>query len=278
MDWSKSKTIMIFVLLVLNIVLLANILAYRIVERVPRETIANTRVILENRNVRLKCDIPEDRGEIPAIIYENNQFDKAEIVKRLTGITDEKGEVVVRDNQIIKREKRIILEDGNTLLYVDMNPEDKVNINSMDDIEKFAGKFLSAFGIRVSKYKLDEGSRNDEGEVRLVYIKRFGKYFVYDNRIDLIIGKNGVKSMRYSKSDVKKLSSDSVKVMPAYQVLLKNFNKEENVVIKAMDIGFKSFEKGEEEIETQEWPKWRVVLDDGTERFFNAVNGDEFLY
>ena len=99
---------------------------------------------------------------------------------------------------------------------------------------------------------------------------------VYDSYVDIVIGEKGVRSLSYSKKNFKKLSSDSVNVMPAHQVLLKNFNKDDNVVIVTMDIGYKSFAEEDETVETQEWPKWRIVFEDGTESYFSAVNGDEF--
>jgi len=276
MDWSKSKSIFILMLLALNIVLLISILFYKGIFTVSRDTIENTVSILESRNIQLKCDIPRQSGKIPAIKYDNSHFDIDKIIQKLSGDGALKTDMLVQGNDIIIGEKKIALKEGNVLVYENMNPSASVDVYNMDEVEKYAKKFLSDIGIKISAYKLDRQSRNEAGEVSLHYIEKFGKHFVYDSYIDIVIGEKGVKSLNYSKKNFKKLSSDAVNVMPAHQVLLKNLNKEENVVIVAIDIGYKSFAKDDETVETQEWPKWRIVFEDGTESYFSAVNGDKF--
>jgi len=276
MDWSKSKSILILMLLALNIFLLISIIFYKDILTVSRDTIENSVSILESRNVQLKCDIPRQSGKIPAIKYDNSHFDIDEIIQKLTGDGALTTDMLVQGNVIVKGEKKISLKEGNVLVYENTNPSATVNVCNMDEVEKYAKKFLLDIGIKTSAYKLDRQSSNEAGEVSLHYIEKFGKHFVYDSYIDIVIGENGVKSLSYSKKNFKKLSSDAVNVMPAHQVLLKNFNKEENVVIVAMDIGYKSFAKDDETVETQEWPKWRIVFEDGTESYFSAVNGDKF--
>jgi len=276
MDWSKSKTILILMLLALNIFLLISIMFYKDVFTVSNDTIENTVSILESRNVHLKCDIPQQSGKMPAIVYDNSHFNIDKIIQKLSDDVDLDTERLVQENDIIMGEKKITLKEGNVLAYENANPSGNVNVNNMDEVEKCAKKFLSDIGIKISAYKLDRQSRNEAGEVSLHYIEKYGKHLVYDSYVDIVIGEKGVRSLSYSKKNFKKLSSDSVNVMPAHQVLLKNFNKDDNVVIVTMDIGYKSFAEEDETVETQEWPKWRIVFEDGTESYFSAVNGDEF--
>ncbi len=278
MDWAKSKTVLILMLFALNIVLLVYIVFfYGGAQTVSKETIEDTISILESRNVRLKCDIPRQRGKIPAIIYDNSHFNIDEIIQKLSGDAKLNTDALVQGNAIVKGEKKISLEGNNVLVYENANPSENVDVNNMDEVEKYARKFLSDIGIKVSAYRLDRQSRDETGEVSLHYIEKFGKHFVYDSYINVVIGERGVKSLIFSKKNFKKLSSGTVNVMPAHQVLLKNFNnKGENIVIVAMDIGYKSFAEEAETVEAQEWPKWRIVFEDGTERYFSAVNGEEF--
>lgn len=278
MDWSRAKTVFILMLFVLNIVLLANIVFfYGGAQTVSKETIEDTISILKSRNVLLKCDIPRQRGKIPAIIYDNSHFNIDEIIQKLSGDTALNTDVLVQEKMIVKGEKKISLEDSNVLVYEDANPSENVNVNNMDEVEKYARKFLSDIGIKISSYRLDRQNRDKAGEVSLHFIEKFGKHYVYDSYINVVISERGVKSLIFSKKNIKKLSSGTVNVMPAHQVLLKNFNSRgENIIIVAMDIGYKSFAEEAEAVETQEWPKWRIVFEDGTERYFSAVNGDEF--
>ena len=67
--------------------------------------------------------------------------------------------------------------------------------------------------------------------------------------------------------------NDSTAVMPAHQVLLKNFVDSGNIVITAIDKGFKGYEVDGETKESSEGPAWRVMVEDVGPLYFRASDG-----
>lgn len=277
MDSAKAKSIIIFILIFLNVFLFGSIGMYKLGEGVSRETLSNTREILNSRGMELQCQIPRYNKDTYSLVYENGYFDRVKIAKNLLGNIDvnlndlDDGRVLTYDS------KALSFESNNTLRYTDSQPSDTVDISSIDKVKKYLKKITDGIGLQLSVYDIDLYSINEDGSITIEFVQTYKDFFVYDNYIKATVTKNGITEMKCSNKRVKGFSTGkAVKIMPAYQVLLKNFGKGDESVITNIDLGYKGIINMEKDMkESREVPVWRVKIQDGTKRYFTTGNGDE---
>jgi len=276
MDWPKAKTILILILLALNIILLGNIFFYRSEEGVSRETIAYAGEILSKRGITLQCEIPLNNGSIQALIFENNKFENTEMIEGLIGKIDISQLDALKRGEVVTSGSSSIFCEGNSVLtYENEDPSENIDISDMDKAEKYLRKWLSGLGLDISRYILDEYVKSSNESVSCTFIEKYRNLLAFDNKVILSINKKGVTRLIWNNKKVRGFSSYSTKIMPAYQVLLKNFNDNEKLVITNIDLGFKGFDPAQDLKESQERPKWRVMIRGRAPKYFNARDGKE---
>jgi regulatory protein YycI of two-component signal transduction system YycFG len=275
MDWSKAKTILIYIFIGLNIFLIVYMSMYKFDKNVSRETIANTRGILSQRGINLECAIPDYSSDTARLIYENGGLDKAGLVHKLFNSPVESYDNTEKNLEIAEGSKKLIFKDESFFAYTDEKPSVQLDISDKDEIERYLREFLKNLGLHVSNYKVDWFSRNDDGSATFIFTEKYGKYLVFDNCIRAVVAENGITNLECSYSKVKGLSKELTKIMPAYKVLLKNFSTGEDLTIISIDFGFKGYEPEGETLQYSEAPAWRIRLKDGTSRYFKASDGDE---
>jgi regulatory protein YycI of two-component signal transduction system YycFG len=262
MDWSRAKSILILIFVLLNVYLLIYLGIYIKNSNITKEAVTNTLNILKKNGVVLDptCTVPKYNKRTPMLILENEDG-LAFSEEATSGI--------------------ISLERNISGLNSDLD------LNNTRNLEKHSRDYLLSRGIKVPNFILDrcfkninnslQNSSSDE-TVTLIFIEKFKNFLIFDNEISLIISKRGIQSAISTVKRIKGFTKTNSLIMPAHQVLLKKFYNEKDIVIKSIDIGFKGFDGGNEELESKETsqsPAWRITTGDGREIFLKAYDGEE---
>jgi regulatory protein YycI of two-component signal transduction system YycFG len=275
MDWSKAKSILIYIFIGLNVFLIVYMSMYKFDKGISRETVANTREILSQRGISLECAIPDYSSDTARLIYENGELDRAGLVHKLFSSSIEPHDNMKKNLEIAEGSKKLVFRDRNFFAYTDEKPSGQLDMSDKDEMEKYLREFLKDLGLHISNYEVDWFSRNADEGATFVFTEKYGKYLVFDNYTRVMVTKNGITNLECRYSRVKGLSKELTKIMPAYKVLLKNFSTGEGLAIINIDFGFKGYEPEGETLQYSEAPAWRVRLKDGTSRYFKASDGDE---
>ncbi|NLC67527.1 MAG: hypothetical protein GX754_01820 [Clostridiaceae bacterium] len=278
MDWSRVKNILIVVFIILNIFLLVYLYISHEESAISKESVAAVIEILGKNNVIIDrdCEIPTYKKNTPMLVFKNNDIDKKKIIEKLLGkdyATEEK------DKE--ENENRIIFGEGLAFTYHNPNPSDDIDINKIKNMEKYLRDFFSGMGINMSQFILDRHIEQPENDMdTYIFIEKYKNYLVYDNRISVSITPGGIASIELNIRKIKGFTKKASPIMPAHQVLLKNFYKKKDITIKCVDLGYKGFENEYGEQETKEifhGPAWRIITSDGTEVFLKAYDGEEIM-
>lgn len=273
MDWARAKSIILFLLLVFNIFLLANIIGYARDRGIPAATIQNTEKILKSRGITLECDIPRDNGELPRLNLNSPAPYSSQLIGKLLGEGYIRGE---SDNTYINGSKKLTLDGGGLLTYTDKDPAGTLDITRAKTVEKYVRDFLSDKGLAGGSFVLDGTRADKDGTVELTYLEKYKGYLVYDNYAKVAVSGKGVTGLAYQRRDIAGLSTVRLTDMAAaYQVLLANFDGSSPVTIIGIDIGYKfEFSQDATSVQSEHPPAWRVRLKGTPEPlFFSAVDG-----
>ncbi|HHW49712.1 MAG TPA: hypothetical protein GXX14_14000 [Clostridiaceae bacterium] len=274
MDWARSKTILIMTLVVFNIVLLVNICLYRSEQNISRETIKNAEDILNRRGVTLKCDIPLFDGKVPALVLESNGIGDLKLLDRLALQFNASKDKIKEGVKVQSGSKTLFYDGKNTITYADASPSGDIDIYSKSEVEKYIRKYFSNLGFNMGSYILDEFAVTEDNNIKVTFIEKYKGYPIFSNYLKVVVSAEGIREFEYRHNKMKEQKGNSNNIMPAYQVLLKNFTNNKDAVITGIDIGYKSSDSENEMKETTEWPKWRVRVEGQPEPlYFNAIDG-----
>jgi len=277
MDWSKAKSILILLFLTLNIFLIVYISAYKLGQGVSRETLADAREILYSRNVKLECEIPAYNSETSRLIYENGRFDRSKIAELLLGSVYQLSEKDGKDSELADGSKKLVFKGSDLFVFTDGKPSGQLDISDKDEVEKQLRELLTGMGMQMSAYKLDWFYKNSDGSAAFVFTEKHRQFLVFDNYARVTVENGGISYLECRYKKVKSLSKEMTRIMPAYKILLKNFGSSESAAITIIDIdiGFKGYNPEKDAKQYSEGPAWRIMMENGTARYFKAYDGEE---
>ena len=271
MDWSKAKKILIYIFIFLNIFLAINIISLTSKNKVSKQVIADTLRVLENSGVQMKCAIPDYAEDTGIPVYKLLQLDKVKIIYNLTGKS-----VNVKD---IENGTPVNTGNGEITFYNDscfsfkrVSKEVNKETISVNDAEKTIKEIFEKSGFSVSAFQLDKSSVNDDGTVEIKLVGTYNKIIIFDSYIKARVAKNVILDMECSLKAVDSIKEPK-KIINAYQILLKNFNVKDTIITR-IDFGFKNY-KIDPGVQGSDIPAWRIITEDGSERYFKAYNGEE---
>lgn len=278
MDWARAKSILICIFIALNIFLLITISKFYFRDNPSEETIVNAINALKSRGVIVKTEIPRYNEKVGKLSYYDSTCEKNNIIynffgenKNLTRTRVGNTEEVIFDN------KKIIFDDSGKLRYEDINPKSSINTSDKFSVLKQIEKIVKNFNIPFEKFYEDEYTRNNDSATDVILILKYKNFFVFDNYVKAEATDKGITYLEIKYRDVKGITSKK-KILPIYQVLLKNFKGANNgSVIEGIDIGFKEniLELGTKE--TNDIPAWRIRIEKGKCRYFKAYTGEEIM-
>jgi hypothetical protein len=274
MDWSRAKTILIAVFLILNIGLFVSIAVTRLGDSSTADAVESTIRILQQKNVVLRCEIPTGNSKAYSLDYESNVLDRSKIAQKLLGDGYFKAEKAEGGERQIKGDKTLLFRNNDTFIYTSPGGDGGLEgISDRKSVESYLRSFIGDMGIGMSSFVLDLFEEKEDGSVRVLFTEEYKGFLVFDNYVDVLLDKNGIISLDCRYKKVKGFLNDSTAVMPAHQVLLKNFVDSGSIVITAIDKGFKGYEIDGETKESSEGPAWRVMVESIGPLYFRASDG-----
>ncbi|MFZ5989345.1 MAG: two-component system regulatory protein YycI [Bacillota bacterium] len=280
MDWARAKNILILIFLLLNVFLAFILLDILSEDNISSEIISNARAALSDRGVIVNCEIPLYNKQIGVLTYNNTYFNKSSIIKNIFGEYIELKDAPNEKQIIIENKRLLFKDDGFSFVYEDDKPEDNIGkISGYEELMGYVNKLLLGSEIPVLNYQLDSVYESAlDGQKTYKFIQKYRGFWVYENHITVSISDSGTFYLKCRYRPVDRIIQ-SKKIMPAYQVLLKNHKVIKNVVIDKIDMGFKEHKMSDGTREIDDVPVWRVRLKDlqekHYERYFRVYDGEE---
>lgn len=272
MDWSKAKSILISLFIILNTFLLAVIFTYYSGTGISRETILNAQSILAQRGVRIDGKIPNVALSLGTLTVKDDRLVELEIIEKFFGPDKVNEKMFIDTNEISKGTKRLSLKDG-VLIYENEKPSNDLNFTDKASVEKYVRNYFKDISIPLSQFKV-KNTQQEENKTIIKFMQKYDKHWVFDNYIIAIVSKEGLEFLEvsYKKTEGEYFSKE---IIPAYMVLLKNFKfQEEEITISSIEIGYKQDDSNLVEQEKKYIPVWRVVVEDEDEIYYSAFTGE----
>ncbi len=274
MDWKRAKTILIWMFVFLNIILAVALYRDIKVGEIPQQTIDNTQNILKQNNVHIECPIPRYMGNDYILQYDETFLDRTKIADVLLGDNYSKKS----DTTYGKGTENLVFTGDSGFEYSDTGSNKKIYTESKNGIDVYMKELAKKLGIPFDEFTQDDFYTPSSGSgSRAVYKGVYKGYTVFDNYIDIEVGKAGLISIKYHyKKPLSITSRDDIKVIPAYEILITKITKYPGIFIRDVDMGFKGYTEVDKDTKTlYEGLSWRIKTSDGKEFYFNARNGEE---
>ena len=266
MDWARAKNILIVLLLVLNATLTAVIVDRMTGGDADRAFYASVTRILDDRGVAMHCDFPRQVTDSGLLMY----GDGAKFVENCARALSNNG----------NNTARIEMAGRESLRYTNELADENLSTASISALDTAIRRKFAEWNIDMSVFITDATIIDAGGNYYYHYILDYQGNPVFDSNISVAVDKEGsVREISINYREIKSASAEKLmKVIPAYQVVLKNFY-DAGAAITSINIGFMGQNTARDNpfIESEEGAVWRVKLDDGTERFFEATYGDEII-
>ena len=266
MDWARAKNILIVLLFALNMLLTGTIVSRAIGGGADRELYASVMRVLKERDVNIACNFPKQITSSELLVYGDG-----------TRFVEACAQALASDGTKSRVEKL----GKESLRYTGLHPDEGLNTSGEAALDAAIRKNLGEKGVDLSNFTLDYTTKSENGSYFFQYILEYKGKLVFDSNINVSVNpEGGIEEITINYREITSATLDKLmKVMPAYQVILKNFNQGGDT-IASINIGFMGQNTRDNIFrESKEGAVWRVRLDDGTERFFEAAYGEEiYLY
>jgi hypothetical protein len=237
------------------------------------KNISVTKKILRERGYVLGCSIPGDFGKAAMIDYQMAQLDRKKIIDKLLGHIDVLPEIIDNTVKFSKGKKKLEFAVDNNFHFQN-KPDGKLDLGNKKETERYILKFLRSLDLGVTDFYLDYERTNPNKSVTYVFNEKYKDFLLYSSFITVKVSDKGITDIQSYFIKVKSLTYTNTKIVPAYQVLIKNFIKGNRTVIRSIDLGFRGLYLGEKG-EFSENVVWRVKTGDGskTPMYFSIIDG-----
>ncbi len=276
MDVAKAKSVVIALLIAFNIFLLVNNLTFVKGQGVRKDTIQNAEVILNQRGVTLESTIPVTPGGLHRLEYSYSKLNRKALAEILLGdryvVTGQEalniqGVASVQEYEFEYGAKKLQFISDTEFVFLDDEPAEgnqsavKPDLSSDEKLKKTARQFLEDAGLLEGKYFVDGIEMNNDGSATVCFIQEYEGFPVFDNYCSVTLNKEGVARLKFGKVHVIGFTQESIERFDAYQALLSYFKKDSNLVITAIDSGYKLEDSSMQGMEFVEMlPVWRVKV------------------
>lgn len=229
MDWKKIKKILIIALLVANAILFcySNYNNFRLRnESTRRDFVREVTDLLAEKNISLDTKIPRRSKKLPSVLVSFETSSEEDINDRyFRG----KGKVARPSTDLAEislGDEYVNLLNGRRVFYENRNKENKYKLDSLEEAQNIAQKFLldkkyDTRDIYLSYYQVDGD------KYILNYTKIFDSLPVESSYTNFVIDARGVMSMDRLWLDVLNKSEQKIHLAPAGRALLSLLNKTE---------------------------------------------------
>ena len=277
MDWAKAKNILIFMFILLNLLLAITIITLFNSDNISRETIENTYKILKNLGVFVNCDIPLYNKDMGTLTSSNTNLDKDLIIKRFFGETKYLEEVFDESINAVCGSKKLVIEKMNTFVYNNNDPEEGNNLTDYKKVQSYVEDLLESMNIPFEHFYFDREENTEDGQKKYTFRQKKDDFWLYSNFVEVTVSKSGITYLKYNNRKAKEITGGQ-KIMPAYQVLIKNMTNDSGTTINKIDLGFGEQFVGNDTKVLDDIPVWRITTEKSgkiVERYFKVYNGEE---
>ncbi|HHY64045.1 MAG TPA: hypothetical protein GX501_03270 [Clostridiaceae bacterium] len=262
MDWSRAKTILIIVLLLLNIFLLAMNIFRNPASLFTDNYRKYALDYLSSRDISIDTKIPDLSGQAAKIMFTTKEFDPQKLCR-----------IVFGENMPVSFNGDTFDvnwgEESVTLTWDELKITDRLS----DGRDLYASP--EKFRERVRKYLAEIGYKNviagetgdEDGVIRASFNLEFEKNIVFDHVITAEINSEGLLTVSAPARDISKGNGKS-DILSLYQVLVTG-GLSPGTRITDVGFGYKQVSEGD----IYGIPVWRVILGDGTVLYYNAYTG-----
>ncbi len=276
MDWAKTKIVLIWIFVILNVFLTVNLLAYFENGEAVRENTSNALKIMESRGYILNSKIPYSSASY-SLSYENAVLDREPVAAGLLGKGFDLPDEIENDDELLYDDKMLKFRNSGEFEYTDKSPDGYIDIQNIGKAEKYCRNFLSDLLLPVTDYTLDTYKINSDKTVTFTFYEKYKSFFIFSNKAEITLSSKGVIRLECSVIGKKSLENtdSSISIVPAYQILLRHFSKASNTVIQDIEIGFLCTYLNGENSYSSIPPVWRIIIEGEEPRYFSAFDGHE---
>ncbi|HOQ76754.1 MAG TPA: two-component system regulatory protein YycI [Thermoclostridium sp.] len=265
MEWSKAKSILIFLFAILNIFLLSSILWNESRSRPGADYIKHVENLLESRNIRIECKVPSYSADSGSVVYSDTSIDETSVVDYFLG----HDAADAGTGEKVWRNDGKVLEIGNNIIvFKDSSPDTGLDIGDSRAVSAELMKVLKGLGMKQKDYVPDVWQEQD-GRLHVRYVKKYMGQLLFDVYADFIVSSGGIECAAIVPGEVNHTLAES-EILSAWHILALAKIRE-NSVITDICFGYKRINEGE----LYDSPVWRIRFSDGSELFYNAYTGEE---
>lgn len=257
MNTKKALIVIMVLLILMNIALASYIIVISTSGKSDLSIDEYTKKILEQRNIELKCKIPDASPNAASIML---------------------GDMIYNDSTIetlsSKTGGSYSLDELGRLIYI-ASPTDIEVVEEMNRsaVERISHAFISDIGLQLEEFELDMVLETGTDEYEVRYISKDGQgIFYYDSYVEMTVTNYGVVYSEVYIKHVKERDSKKAESLPIYTILLTNLVAESKpITIEKISYGY---HQRNPQI-NESVMSWRVRFSDGSDRFFEVSTGLE---
>lgn len=277
MDWARAKNILIFIFLFLNLFLFLMMVKFFNSDKLSDETIDNARKVLEDRGIAIECDIPLYNKPIGTLTNANISIDKNLIIKAFFGDEKYTEENIDLSTVVVSGNKKLLIDEFNSFVYSNSSPNEITFLSDSKSVHNYLSNLSKRLNLTFKNFYIDKTEDISNDQKKYTFRQKKNKFWLYSNYVEITVGKAGVTYLKYNIRNSGEFT-EGKKIMPAYQILLKNLIYDSGVVISKIDLGFGEQNMGKDTKVLDDLPVWRVTLKKGekiVERYYKVYNGEE---
>ena len=268
MDWSKAKTILIVVFLILNVFLLFTAL-YANSSHGFQDYARYAEEYLRQRNIEIDAKIPQITGQKGNIVYEARDFDFSQLTRYVFG--HEVARTVTENSTVFAEDDNRIELTEDELMITSSLSDDSDRFKNSKAFLQMVYSFLDDIGYPQNNLTL-QSSEETESTKAYVFNLKYKNDVLFDQFIRVDFQSDGLLTITVPAKEVKRVNHFNSDILSAYQVLVMG-GLPDGSVVKDVSFGYKQMSKGE----LFDTPAWRFLLSDGTVYFFDAYTGEKPL-
>ncbi|HHT96105.1 MAG TPA: hypothetical protein P5064_05895 [Clostridia bacterium] len=251
MDSKKALRIIIVLLLAVNIFMAAFIINLVYSEPDTKDEHKYITEILAYRDITLDCEIPQYAA--PSAVIVKSDSDNSALLSYLEAqggtISDSQEDVIIYTPAVKQRYEDLTLETA----------------------AKIADDFIKKLPVDSQSYMPDSILTAGVGVYKVNYIYLDGSYCIYDKKIEMTISKNGIDRVYIGCPEYTVAETEYNRPMVSVgNILVSGFTRQGRsfITIKKIDAGY-IYDKNTSSFVNV----WRVMYNNGQERYFSSVDG-----
>ena len=280
MNWSRAKTLLIAIFVILNTFLIYNLYVEEsYIINISSDDISNIKSILSEHNIELLADIDTKIKPKSSLIIEDLNYDEKEIINKFLGTNEGLIKKEALEQKMIYSvgdNEKLEIYNNNRIFYTNTKPNDNLVGYEKKDIIKYAEKYLKTLNIYPDDAKLDS-FKFEDGHHELKYVQVYKSNKIFTSYINISISKNGTTSIdMYWTTPIQydQNSKDTIKTpIEILLIFAKDFSSNNKISITKIEFGYYFAIKNYNNASFSSTPTWKIETNTGEAYYYNAYEG-----